>query len=324
VACGQQHALALDHEGRVYSWGLGVFGQLGLGSMRDSPRPRLVEALAGVRMVAIACGSHHSLALDASGQVWTWGSSEYGQQGGNVANYSDWSRAEGRGQTEHNTLPRAFQAFQGRRVVRIACGHLFNAAVCEDGQVLTWGWGANGALGHGNRRFQLLPTPVLRLRGESIELLAAGGKHCIAVARGNSSTFAFDFKPFVGSIRFADIVVRSSDGKELPAHSCILFVRCPRLRAHLAFCSSRFAPSCAAPSAPAHRGLRLLELPARLPACQALLMYLYTDHVRNNLPSHVCNEVRWRAHSPSLLVSRRLFSLSLSLSLAYGGSYAVM
>ena len=28
VACGQQHALALTKGGHVYSWGLGVFGQV--------------------------------------------------------------------------------------------------------------------------------------------------------------------------------------------------------------------------------------------------------------------------------------------------------
>jgi hypothetical protein len=35
VACGQQHCLALTADHQVYSWGLGVFGQLGHGTLRS-------------------------------------------------------------------------------------------------------------------------------------------------------------------------------------------------------------------------------------------------------------------------------------------------
>jgi alpha-tubulin suppressor-like RCC1 family protein len=84
----------------VYTFGLGVFGQLGHGVSSDERFPRRIEALvpaeeegfesAGERIVQIACGSHHTLALGVSGTVWTWGSAEYGQQGGTNA-YEDWA-----------------------------------------------------------------------------------------------------------------------------------------------------------------------------------------------------------------------------------------
>lgn len=163
VACGQQHSLALSSDGRVFAWGLGVFGQLGNGSTRDLQRPKQIEGpLSSSRVIGIACGSHHSLCVTEAGEVWTWGSSEYGQQGGAVANYSDWASGE-RGHSLHNTIPRKFEGLQ-QRIVRVACGHLFNIAVSQEGDIFTWGWGATGALGHGNRRFQLMPVQILRLK----------------------------------------------------------------------------------------------------------------------------------------------------------------
>jgi alpha-tubulin suppressor-like RCC1 family protein len=40
-------------------------------------------------LLDIACGSHHSLLLDVNGRVYTFGSSEYGQQAGSTQ-HVDW------------------------------------------------------------------------------------------------------------------------------------------------------------------------------------------------------------------------------------------
>ena len=64
VACGQQHAVVVDHGGLVYSWGMGSFGQLGHGKRRDEPKPRHVMLLAEAgACVAVACGQQHSVFL---------------------------------------------------------------------------------------------------------------------------------------------------------------------------------------------------------------------------------------------------------------------
>ncbi len=39
VSCGEQHCIALDRAGVCWSFGLGVFGQLGLGDCSDRLRP---------------------------------------------------------------------------------------------------------------------------------------------------------------------------------------------------------------------------------------------------------------------------------------------
>lgn len=82
ICCGQQHVLALTANGEVWSWGLGVFGQLGHGETHDEGVPKRIAAFDGKRVLDIGCGANHSLALTEDGKIFSWGSSEYGQQGG--------------------------------------------------------------------------------------------------------------------------------------------------------------------------------------------------------------------------------------------------
>ena len=67
VACGTNHTLAVDGDGAVWSWGKSDFGKCGHGDDADCKAPARVAALAGVDVVAVACGESHSLALDGDG-----------------------------------------------------------------------------------------------------------------------------------------------------------------------------------------------------------------------------------------------------------------
>lgn len=62
VVCGSRLALALDHEGRVFTWGKGEDGTLGIGERGTVMKPRLVEALMRHPISAMACrGAHGAL-----------------------------------------------------------------------------------------------------------------------------------------------------------------------------------------------------------------------------------------------------------------------
>jgi len=77
---GSNHGLALDVGGNVWSWGFNNQGQLGDGTVvSPRPTPRLVHNLD--RVIAIAAGVAHSLALRADGTVRAWGSNGRGQLG---------------------------------------------------------------------------------------------------------------------------------------------------------------------------------------------------------------------------------------------------
>ncbi|XP_040028824.2 alsin isoform X3 [Gasterosteus aculeatus] len=65
----------------VWSWGRGEDGQLGHGDALDRSQPLCIKSLNGKEVVRLAAGAHHSLALTAQSQVFTWGSNSFGQLG---------------------------------------------------------------------------------------------------------------------------------------------------------------------------------------------------------------------------------------------------
>lgn len=69
----------LDTE--VWSWGRGSEGQLGHGDQLPRLQPLCIKALTGDEVIKVAAGSHHSLALTAQCQVFSWGSNMCGQLG---------------------------------------------------------------------------------------------------------------------------------------------------------------------------------------------------------------------------------------------------
>ena len=81
VAVGAAHVLALSDSGDVYTWGSGGSGQLGLGKKKPYASPQLVWGMMRKGVRQIAAGDAHSLALTYNGQVFSWGSSKYGQLG---------------------------------------------------------------------------------------------------------------------------------------------------------------------------------------------------------------------------------------------------
>jgi alpha-tubulin suppressor-like RCC1 family protein len=86
LAAGEAHTIALTGDGCVYSWGRGMFGRLGTGKESDELVPVLVEfpnQAEGdrIRIVGVAAGAYHSLAVSDDGSVWCWGYNIYGQLG---------------------------------------------------------------------------------------------------------------------------------------------------------------------------------------------------------------------------------------------------
>ncbi|XP_060648510.1 RCC1 domain-containing protein 1 isoform X1 [Drosophila nasuta] len=81
LECGQEHALLLNGNGDVYSWGNGLRGQLGQVTLGVEETPQLIEALAGIKITQIAAGGWHSAAISAFGDLYTWGLNSNGQLG---------------------------------------------------------------------------------------------------------------------------------------------------------------------------------------------------------------------------------------------------
>jgi hypothetical protein len=91
ISAGGTHSLAVDALGRVWAWGQNLYGELGNGASGSGvyeSRPVLVDdatpdggLFGGVLVESVSAGSQHSLTVDVSGRVWTWGNNNYGQVG---------------------------------------------------------------------------------------------------------------------------------------------------------------------------------------------------------------------------------------------------
>ena len=148
AAAGEYHSLFIDGEGQLSSCGStppylpGLLGH-GEGVTRLNTPTRLPSSL---RAMSVSAGARHSLALTASGEVWSWGSS---------------SGRLGHGDEQHQWQPKKIEAFAGQRVVAVSAISDHSLATTADGAVWSWGNGERGRLGHGeDMSNQLLPKKI--------------------------------------------------------------------------------------------------------------------------------------------------------------------
>ena len=128
------------------------------------------EALGGARVANVACGFRHSVAVTEEGGCWTWGFGANGRLG--------------HGDEERVAAPKRIDPrfIGGAKAVMAACSSLMaghSALVTHDGNLFTWGRGAEGQLGHPDLLAKLEPTAVPRemFGGAYIVLVACGGSH---------------------------------------------------------------------------------------------------------------------------------------------------
>ena len=81
VSASRTHCVAVSRDGRVYTWGSGLYGQLGHGDLKTRFAPKMVEALRHVNVTVAAAGERHTVAVDDMGEVYAWGSNEHGELG---------------------------------------------------------------------------------------------------------------------------------------------------------------------------------------------------------------------------------------------------
>ena len=87
VDLGLQHGIAVDEGGRVYCWGKGERGQVGLwadgGNTTVAGKVRLVRGREDdVRVKDVKAGMMHSVALGEEGEVYVWGKLMGGKEEG--------------------------------------------------------------------------------------------------------------------------------------------------------------------------------------------------------------------------------------------------
>ncbi len=181
IALGQQHTLAIAsvkaqddfgpilRKGVLYAWGDNFVGQLGLGDYTPRATPVVVRGCLendingncitnfyDLKLVSVASGAFHSMAVSDSGVLYAWGWNTKGQLGQGVV-YT--------GGNSPTPLVVHSLRNQGAFIRRVAGGFAHTVAegyIGNPDQSFIWAWGANdkGQLGLGDFVPRSLPTRI--------------------------------------------------------------------------------------------------------------------------------------------------------------------
>ncbi|KAK9829104.1 hypothetical protein WJX72_003914 [[Myrmecia] bisecta] len=156
VAAGRYHSVGLDNKGHVYTWGLNDYGQLGrlasdgqaeacsqgaachCGQLTQVTTGRSGSAGPLPKVIAIAAGRYHTLAVGEDGSVWTWGLNACGLSDTLAAADPQAKWAE----------PRQVQSgLEAVRVRAVDAGYVHWLALADNGDVWTCDTGFDGYAG---------------------------------------------------------------------------------------------------------------------------------------------------------------------------------
>ncbi|CDR98093.1 regulator of chromosome condensation (RCC1), domain containing protein, putative [Babesia bigemina] len=125
-AAGCRHSFGVDDAGKLWAWGYGGNGRLGIGNTRTQYTPKMVGSLDEHQVKQAACGDTHSACIDSDGKVYTWGSSKGGKLGRRTS-------------VDDAVIPTLVEALGDTKVVQVACGAGVTLALTEEGCIYQWG-----------------------------------------------------------------------------------------------------------------------------------------------------------------------------------------
>jgi alpha-tubulin suppressor-like RCC1 family protein len=163
---------------------LNTNGQLGDGTstQRNSPvvvSPNPFSPFFSKKVISIAAGGSHSLALCTDGTFFAWGLNTSGQLGDNTTT--------GRLVPTRVNTTLGTSILAGKTVTSIAAGSSHSLALCSDGTVAAWGGNASGQLGDNTTTNRPAPVAINALKGSSplygkaVTTITAGDIHSLAL-----------------------------------------------------------------------------------------------------------------------------------------------
>jgi alpha-tubulin suppressor-like RCC1 family protein len=214
------HALVVDDDNAVWSWGLNHAGQLGGGPGGARNLPATILGLSGA--ISVEAGDGFSVVLKGDGTVHAWGANFAGQLGpraesvpldqpakvlglgciekiavggtaatvlalGRDGMLYSWGRnadgQAGQGSADPSVVPGPIPMVTDPRDFDISNHGL---AVLAGGEVMAWGRNDRGQLGNGTFVSANEPVPVTGLDDEDIVAVAAGGAFSLALSAGGT------------------------------------------------------------------------------------------------------------------------------------------
>ena len=221
ISCGEAHSLALTEKGKVYSWGFGSNGQLGLGFCEDSFEPgqgllksRIFEPqliknfkdysktnthacnynLNNIKIKDIQCGKTFSLFMNTTNNLYACGINDLNQLGFKELEPKD-NLYNPDLQCDDYIYPTLLKCFNDKKVEKISCGEGHCLAVVNDinsNIQSVWSWGNNkfGQIGHGSIVKVSLPKEIDYLKGYNMNKfcdVSCGGFHSLVLLKSKNN-----------------------------------------------------------------------------------------------------------------------------------------
>ncbi|TID25138.1 putative ran exchange factor prp20 pim1 [Venturia nashicola] len=180
IAAGPNHSFAVLKDGSVYSWGLNSHMQTGIpySAAKDDDiitGPTKVKALSDIKM--ISGGARHSIALNTTGELYSFGQLENSALGADWQQYEDDEKMVRRG----GDLQKPKIVMQPIKVAIedpckfIASGPEHNIALTEEGRAYSWGFNTSYNCGQGETDGDVeMPTLIDNTAVRTQKLVWAG------------------------------------------------------------------------------------------------------------------------------------------------------
>lgn len=146
------------------------------------------------KVVEVALGEYHTVALTDDGSVYTWG------YGGKVG-FFNWMYTQevgalGHGDKKPYFFPKKVDFFEKNniKIKKITAGLYHTIAISENGELYTWGRGLYGVLGNGSNSFSLEPEVNDELKtlreedpeGKTIDKIESADEYTAALMKDGS------------------------------------------------------------------------------------------------------------------------------------------
>jgi alpha-tubulin suppressor-like RCC1 family protein len=150
ICSGYNFAIGLTTSNRLFSWGANDAGQLGRSiGIVTNPTPGEINFPGGT-IVKIGAGDRFAIALDANGEIYAWGTNDFGELG--------------RGGASGRTLPSKVPRPDGvSRWTDVSVGYRHVLALDDTGRLFGWGWNFWGQVGQPRTNIAVLSPTLIDL-----------------------------------------------------------------------------------------------------------------------------------------------------------------
>lgn len=149
VSAGDEHVVALDSNGLVYTWGKGYCGALGHGDEMDKTTPQFLSCLKNHIAIQVCASKRKTFVLTNDGSLYGFGWMGFGSLG-----FPD------RGASDKITKPMVLNSLKSHRISQVSTGLYHTLVVTNRGRVLGFGDNERAQLGHDTMRGCLRPTEI--------------------------------------------------------------------------------------------------------------------------------------------------------------------